>query len=175
VANRVFTPRAGARRAVVWANILTRLGSISIASGKTTGSLSGLGVSVGESMTLVRTRGYASLHFDPTGTADWVQVGLGLGIFTTDAFTVGQTAMPGPLSDADWDWVDHRVINFLPSISAAEGENAIALFRSFDIDTKAMRKMKTAQTLGWIAEVIVLSGSGSADISVGARHLFKLN
>ena len=44
-----------------------------------------------------------------------------------------------------------------------------------EIDTKAMRKQKDAQTLGWMIEMIILSGGGTYDFGLSARHLYKLS
>ena len=164
------------RRQNLWSNILTDFATAALASGKTGGGLGGggTGLAVAESITLVRTRGQLMVHFDPTTANDVVRVGFGLGIFSNDAFGIGITAVPGPLTDAGWDWVYHKLFMMGPVFSATETDNSINQNVMFEIDSKAMRKMKDNQTLGWVGEMQVVSGGGTIDFSATARHLFKL-
>ena len=61
-----------------------------------------------------------------------------------------------------------------PAVSATESETSIMQNLWIEIDSKAMRKMKPNQTLGWIVEASVRSGGGSVDWGLSCRHLFKL-
>ena len=172
-ARRTFAPR-GTRRLLQWTNVLTDASTLGLASGKSVGALSATGVTFAETLTLVRSRGSAIVHFDPTAAGDVVQFGLGLGVFTVDAFTVGATAMPGPITDAGWDWVYYKVLNLGPSFTATEDSDGLIQNWQIEVDSKAMRKLKDNSALGWIAEMAVLSGGGTVDFGVSCRHLLKL-
>jgi len=168
-----FTRGKGPLRQFIWSDILTRLAAVSI-SGKIASGLGALGVATAGGITLIRTRGRVLYHFDPANISDVVMVALGLGIFSSDAFAAGAVSMPGPITDADYDWVWHNAIVFGPSFEAAESNTSIVGNVNIEVDSKAMRKMKPSQTLGWIAEVSIISGGGTVDLSVVARHLFKI-
>jgi len=162
------------QRQFVWSDILVRGAGATNGAAKTTGGVEALGVSIGGGVTLIRSRGTAIVHFDPTSIGDLMMVGLGLGVYSSDAFAVGSTAMPGPLSDADYDWIWHQVFTFGPAFSATEDGNDIGENLVIEVDSKAMRKIKPNQAIGWIAEGDILSGGGTFDFSVVSRMLFKL-
>ncbi len=165
---------AGARsqRQFVWSNIVSSMIVTAAASGKAVGT--NVGLSSAGGLTLIRTRGWLGIHLDPTTIADALQVGVGLGVFSSDAFAAGGGSMPGPLTEVDYDWVFHTVRVMGPSFTATEDGTNILHNVWVDVDSKAMRKLKPNQVLGWIAEVTILSGGGSIDLGVSARHLFKL-
>lgn len=171
---RSFPVRERSHRQALWSDILTEMAGVAIA-GKTLGSQSSFGLAVAESITLIRSRGTAFIHFDPASIADSLAVGLGLGIVTSDAFAIGQTAMPGPLSDAGWDWVWIKELIMGPTFTATEDGTNIGHNLWVDIDSKAMRKMKDNQVLAFVAEIQVVSGGGTVDIGATCRHLFKLS
>jgi len=165
--------RRGPVRTALWANILTHLGALAVTT-KTAAGASSLGLLTTESITLVRSRGVALFHFDNAVATDVLQVALGLGIFTSDAFGIGSTALPGPLTDADWDWVYYKTILFGPGFTTTEIAGEGLQNVTVEVDSKAMRKMKANQTLAWVAEGIVKSGGGNFDVGVSCRHLFKM-
>ena len=175
MANRVIRPvRRLTKPPVTWSSILTHAAGIALGAGKSTGPVSALGVSIGLSGTLLRTRGQLFVHFDPTTGTDTIQIGIGLGLFSTDAFTAGAASLPGPLTDAGYDWVYHRLVLFPPAFTATESDQSLLQNIQIEIDSKAMRKQKDAQTLGWMIEMIILSGGGTFDFGLTARHLYKL-
>jgi hypothetical protein len=66
----------------------------------------------------------------------------GIGITTADAFGIGVTAVPTPLTERDWDgWLFWHAWN-LKTVTAtiADGVNAVGAFQRIEVDTKAMRK-----------------------------------
>ena len=165
--------QGGPKRQYIWANIVTHMFSVGLGAAKSAGV--GLGLSTLDVITLIRSRGTLSVHFDPTSIADVLKVGVGLGIYSSDAFGIGATAMPGPLSDADWDWVWHKTLLLGLAHSATEDGTNILNNLWIDADSKAMRKMKPNQTLGWMVEGEVTSGGGTFDVGVSCRHLFLLS
>jgi len=163
--------RQGPKRQALWANVVTRISALAVTT-KSVGT--SIGLVTPDSITLIRSRGQGAVHFDSVNSGDTVQVGIGLGIYTDDAFGIGATAMPGPLTDADWDWVYYKTLMFGPAHVAAETPDSILWNFWFEIDSKAMRKMKANQVLAWIVEGVVISGGGNFDIGLSCRHLFKM-
>jgi len=170
---RFVSRSGGPKRQYIWSNILTHIGASGM-TGKNAAGLTALGMALTSTITLVRTRGYARVHFDPTATSDVMQFCMGLGVFSSDAFTVGVTALPGPLTDADYDWIYFNTLLFGPALGATELEDSRWQTAEFEIDSKAMRKIKPNQTIGWVFESVILNGGGTMDANVSARHLFKL-
>ncbi len=169
---RAFVRRAGPQRQFVWSEIVISAFSIALGTAKVAGT--GLGVSTGGGITLMRTRGRASVHFDPTSAGDVVQYGIGLGVFTSDAFAAGSASLPGPLTDIDYDWIWHTVGMMGPSFTATEDGTNILHNLWIELDSKAMRKLKPNQTVGFMLEGSIKNGGGTLDLSVAARQLFKL-
>ena len=175
MANRFRSSRVPApQRQFIWSDIFTRLSAVAVAGVKVAAGVSAVGLTTGGGLTLIRTRGRLTAHFDSTSISDVVLCAVGLGVYSSDAFAIGQTAMPGPISDGDYDWIYHHIWTFGPSVAAAESEVAITENINIEVDSKVMRKIKPNQTIGWITESLTLSGGGSMDMSVVARHLFKL-
>ena len=164
--------RTRSTRQFVWSNIISSLITTSLGTGKAVGT--SIGVASGGGVTLIRTRGNLSLHLDPTAIGDATQVGVGLGLYTSDAFAAGAASMPGPLTEVDYDWIFHTVLVLGPSFTATEDGTNILHNLWVEVDSKAMRKLKPNQVLGWIVEGAFLAGSGVVDIGISARHLFKL-
>ena len=168
-------PAGRARPALLeWADVVTHLAGPGVTT-KTVAATTAIGGAVNFAATLVRTRGDLLCQFDPANIADIMQVGIGLAVVSADAFAIGSTAVPGPLTDADWTWIYHRLVTFGPAIAAAQTETALPQHARIEVDSKAMRKVKPNEVIAWVAESIVLSGGGSLDVFVTARHLFKIN
>ncbi len=113
------------------------------------------------------------LHFDPTAIDDVFTVGIGLAVFNSDAFGQGAASLPGPLTDADYDWIYHRLVQFTVH-TATESDDSIMQNVQIEVDSKAMRKIKPNQSIGWMVEGLIVSGGGTFDGAIVARHLFKL-
>ncbi len=172
---RPFVQNRSVKRKSLWADVLTTLASAAVGASKSGGNLgTSLGIITQTGLTLIRTRGQLNLHFDPTSINDVLEVGVGMALFSTDAFAAGVASLPGPLSDADYDWAYHRMVMF-STFTATESDTSIQQNLNIEIDSKAMRKMNSSQTLGWVVEGIIHSGGGTFDVSLVARHLFKLN
>ena len=165
----------GKRRQLIWSSVIVRAAGLALSStAKFTGSLGGLGVTSGGGATLVRTRGQGIVHFDADAIADVALLGLGLGIFSSDAFAQGAAALPGPITEVDFPWVWHSVYSLGPVVTATANEESLIQNIPFVLDSKAMRILKPSETMGFVAEVLVTSGGGTVDFSVAARQLFKL-
>ena len=165
----------GPQRQFIWSGILLQAAGAALASGKSTGGLGALGVTSGGGVTLIRTRGMYNVHFDPTSVNDVVQFAMGLALFSSDAFTAGAASLPGPISDLDYDWIWHQNILLGPTFTATEGTADLMQNTGYrELDSKAMRKLKPSESMGFVVEAAILSGGGTIDFSMSARQLFKL-
>jgi len=85
--------------------------------------------------TLLRLRGRMSVR-QISGGSTQRQVAMGITIVSNDALAAAPASVPGPLLDAEADWVWHDVV-FVPSSS---DEAAMPL--NIPIDSRAMRKFR---------------------------------
>ena len=133
--------------------------------------VSGVGTSQGGALsftspaTILRCRGYVSAFFDES-----VQIGdeykliFGLGISSTDAFTAGAMPDPGSEPEYPWLWWDSA---WLECYLAAGQEGWGTTAQRFEIDTRAMRKVKPGQTLTLIVQSTGVGGAPATKIAMG--------
>ncbi len=96
--------------------------------------------------TIVRTRGI--LTVEPQAfSADLDIIGaLGIGIVSNEAFGAGAAAIPGPWTDAGWDgWFVWIPFAWRFEVTTDIGRLIASV--SYDIDSKAMRKVGTLETV----------------------------
>jgi len=120
--------------------------------------------------TIVRSRGQLSVR--PTSTtADGEFVGaFGVGLVSREAFDVGITAIPHPYRDADWGgWMVWQpwALRF-DSITQA---GVLLSSWSFNIDSKAMRKVEPNSAMVFVAE----SQGGAVSVANTVRILQMLH
>ena len=121
--------------------------------------------------TILRCRGRLLFHLDETQQAsDEVKIGCGLGIVSTDAFTLGATAMPDPSGDPEFPWLWWDELTFSSSLAAAE-ETFGSTTREVIVDTKAMRKIKPAESLGWVFQYTDITGTPLVDLNVSQTRV----
>ena len=127
-----------------------------------------------DGLTVIRLRGFFELVLEAASNAgDGFDGALGIGIVSTPAFTIGVTAVPTPLVDIEWEgWMYHQFFS-LHSPVALQASTAAANFLRMEIDSKAMRKFDSAETI--FAAVDVLEhGTSSISVRLGTRLLLKL-
>jgi len=113
-----------------------------------------------DAVTLRRTRGFLNLVWSGDG-GDVGVVAAAIGIATVEAFGVGITALPGPLSDPqeDWLWHSHAASNRLVTAETDNlGNNVINMI----IDSKAMRRLQPNDVIYGIVQQF----EGAADNTV---------
>jgi len=94
----------------------------------------------------------------------------GIGIVSTEAFEAGVGSMPEPFTDADWGgWMVWRSFSYRFDFSSATGVQFPNW--SFEVDSKAMRKVGPNDHLVAIAE----SQGGGFEISTPLRTLLKFS
>ena len=120
--------------------------------------------------TFVRVRGVLTIA-PQTAAADLDFAGaLGFGIVSDQAFGIGITAVPGPVTDASWDgWFVWMPFSYRLEVVGAPTDTLI-LLKDFIIDSKAMRKIHGNETLVVMTESV----SGAFTASVQFRMLAKL-
>ena len=132
-----------------------------------------IGVASGEApVTLVRTRGqwHIRLASFPGAGISIMRAAMGLIVVSTDAFAIGVTALPGPLSDPENDWIvwSPSALSFPGSV----GEGFI-LDARMDFDSRGMRKLKLGDVLAVMFEITSDVAGGSLDIAYLFRQQFK--
>ena len=134
---------------------------------------SGVVLATSTQLTLIRLRGI--FHgFLKTGAADaGFQMAVGVGLVTNEAFAVGATAVPGPISEADWDgWMYHRFVDIHQATATFDGGEANSNF-DIEVDTKAMRKWSEGYTLLTVLETVE-NGTATGTVFFDSRLLVKL-
>ena len=146
------------------------------ATGKTLWT-TGIVLTTESETTIVRTRGIVSFTLQAVASlGDGFFGAVGLGIVTNDAFAIGATAMPGPLTDSQWGgWFWHSYFD-LRSVTATigDGANANGVSQRLVIDSKAMRKLSNNETLFGMYEVGE-SGTATLETLAEVRLLMKLS
>ncbi len=114
----------------------------------------------GGTFTLMRSCGSLLIKGTPDAVADDVVVGLGITIVSTDASASGGTALPNPITDANQSWLWHQFVGLSAGSAGLLGDDIGSVHR-VEIDSKAMRRMKTNQS---IVLVGILSNSQYAAV-----------
>ena len=128
------------------------------------------------SITVIRLRGELGIWIEVATSIDdgFTQYGAGIGIVSVDAFDIGITAVPGPLSDASWGgWMWSHTGSALISRSADESLDSFGSVR-IPIDSKAMRKIGINEVVVGVVEFLTEIGTASASFQMGTRMLSKL-
>ncbi len=135
--------------------------------------ISGSGLAFAIPATILRVRGYVTAAFDETKqVGDTMRIIFGLGIVSSDAFTLGATALPNPGGQAEYPWLWWGGGNLEAFVAAGEEAFGTTAFR-LEVDSKAMRKVKPGQTLAWIVETAGVAGAPVTSINFGqTRVLF---
>ena len=126
-----------------------------------------------DDLTLVRMRGEIAFSITGTNIRDGFDaIAVGMAVVTENAFGVGVTAVPAPLTDINWDgWLFHWSGSMAAMLAAAENE---ATQYRLVIDNKAMRKMHESDVIVAVIEVATETGTASLEAILNTRTLFKL-
>ena len=141
-------------------------GYVTVAAG---GSTLVSSASFDQPLTVMRSRGQVSII--PTVlSADLNIVGaFGMAIVSAEALAAGITSIPDPFLDADWGgWYVWRSFSYRFEFADATGVNFPNW--SFEVDSKAMRKLTVNEAIVLVAE----SQGGGFSISTPIRQLVKL-
>jgi len=106
-----------------------------------------------EATTVVRIRGNLLVSAVPDAALDDEVVGLGIAVVSDAAAAVGGTSVPGPIANGSFSFLWHTYVPLISLAATAASDVGIGLQKDIVIDSKAMRKMKTSDTLALIAEL----------------------
>ena len=109
-------------------------------------------VAIEEPLTVARTRGTFAVK-PQSYAADGIFTGaFGIGVVSAEAFAIGITAIPTPFRDADWGgWFVWRSFGLVVEFQSAVGFSVPAEW-TFDIDSKAMRKVGPSEVIVTVVE-----------------------
>ena len=97
-------------------------------------------------VTILRTRGRILFQTDQIAASESAFGAYGMGIVSRDALAAGAASVPGAYSDADWDgWFVHGFWACPTIFGTAVGMHNLS--QTFEFDSKAMRKLETADRL----------------------------
>ena len=125
--------------------------------------------------TLVRIRGLIIAELDPAAaTAESGLVAVGIIKVMVDAFNAGIGSLPNPADDpgAEWVWFGHLFVSTASQFGGAEeGANQVT---RLVIDSKAMRRFKSNETMVLMASVVNSADQGgTVDLRYSYRALFQ--
>ena len=121
--------------------------------------------------TIIRSRGEVALAVS-TFAADLAYGGaFGAAVVSDEAFAAGAASIPRPFSDANFGgwfvWQSFaRAVEFISGVGFEANVNQI-----FQVDSKAMRKVKAGETIVLMAE----SQTGAFNIAMHLRLLFLMS
>ena len=128
------------------------------------------GQAVVDGLTIMRTRGHLGIYLSAGAAAlDGFDGAVGLAIVSENAFGVGITAVPTPITDEAWDgwfWFSHFSVK-VPSANNFAG-NASSI--QIPVDSKAMRKIKNTDTIIAVLEATEVGGA-TVNMSLQTRML----
>ncbi len=130
-----------------------------------------------DGLTIARIRGEVLLFLGAvTSALDGFQsYALGLGIVSTAAFTAGVASVPSPLTEIDWEgWLWHHSGAAIQQKAGAEDITDPSNSVRIAIDTKAMRKVDSDETLIGVVELGTEIGTASLQFSARTRMLVML-
>ena len=122
--------------------------------------------------TVVRTRGVIRVASDQNAASELQLGALGLAFVSETAGALGVTAIEGPFSGSLWDgWFVHQFFMQGYQVTTAVGYSQGNAAEFFTVDSKAMRKFESDESLVFMVENS--HATHGLDISVGLRILVK--
>ena len=128
-------------------------------------------LTVTDPSTILRTLGSVMSIFDGAVDGDSAAITYGLGIVSTDAFTVGATAMPDPASEPQFDWL-YWYKSFLSfRTNGAISGRIDSYFERVNVSSKAMRRVSHSETLVLLVQYEDIVGTPPVDVLGSLRIL----
>jgi len=120
--------------------------------------------------TVVRVRGQVSIKLNSYAADLDIAGAFGMCVVSDEAFVAGAASIPRPFDDADWDgWFVWR--SFAAHYELLDATGAFLASYEFEVDSKAMRKVTSNETIVMMCE----SQTGAVQISMGLRTLLLLS
>ena len=135
----------------------------------------GNGIEATERLTLTRILGVLQFQLKSVGNVqEGFQITWGIGLVSSDAFSVGVGAVPSPQDDMDWGgWLMHGFVNLI-SVSADVVDNVSNRIVTVPIDVKAQRVMGPNDTVFMTADYLE-TGTATMTAMFDSRVLIKVN
>ena len=114
-----------------------------------------------EARTILRVIGSYLIHPTSAPAAlDVAKIAVAIGVVSSDAFTLGPTAMPDPAGEPDYPWLYWEEVSLGVLQTGATHADALGAgsYRS-RWDSKAMRKVKPGQTLALVIQPVDIIGN----------------
>ncbi len=174
---RIFTPRvrrsAGSRRKTLWLDFAIETAQIPVAAATSIllSSLNAAALSL-RPFTVVRTRFQVGWASDQVAATEFPFGAFGVAIVSDQASAIGVTAIPTPITDAG----SSLFLAYQSMMSNLQFSNATGYtptLSSWEIDSKAMRKVEIGQDL--VVTVENSSAAHGAQFLVQGRILVKTN
>ena len=119
-------------------------------------------------LTVVRIRGSILAQLDASAIDERVMVQFGIAVVSLPAATAGAGSVPSPVTEATYPFIWRGELSMSSLAEAAVQPDMLG--NRITVDTKAMRKMKSTETLVLVAEVAAsLDQGGTFDF------LYSLN
>jgi len=120
--------------------------------------------------TVMRMHGLVSVELDAAAVNERILVAYGAIKVSDDAIAAGVASVPKPNTDGGAEWIVHGHL-FVSSGQQGAVVNEFLVDRD-RFDSKAMRKVKSSDSIAFVFEVCESSDQGgTADIQYGARLL----
>jgi len=98
-------------------------------------------------------------------------VTVAIGVFSSDAFTLGESAMPDPVTEEGYPWLYWRQHAFFFDEAVVDPSSAMGSVRTV-VDVKSMRKVTANQSLGVVVQYVNEVGSPPLHVTfAGTRVL----
>ena len=148
----------------------TLIPSITLTGGTAATNLGG-GLEFAVPATVLRCRCRIGAYFDASMQAgDVMGIALGLGIVSSDAFDAGAASVPDPNVEAEYPWLWWGMTMLGSEITLGHEEYG-QHSQVFEVDTKAMRKVKPRETLCWILQRTLAVGSPTTIVRIGVSRV----
>ena len=151
----------GPRQSKLWASILGNNQSITA-----DGTFGGAGLPFIQPETILRMIGDFLIVPTPGGTFvedDQVDMTVGIGVMSSDAFAVGNTAIPDPAGEPQFPWLYWKAFSFIME-DATPSPSAWQTSIRVDFDIRSMRKVTARQTLFTCVEYVDVVGAPPMDM-----------
>ena len=125
--------------------------------------------------TILRTLGSVVAGPDEAGVVagDGAIITVGLGVVSTDAATVGATAVPDPSNEPEFDWLFWypMILQFPVGVNTAGNSFPLVSGMRLDVNSKAMRRVSHGESLLLIGQYENSSGNPPVDVFASLRIL----
>jgi len=165
--------RGGTRQRKHWHSIGDTLQKFTAAGTAILGSFTAAG---NEPYTVLRMVGelVVTPGITPVIAGDAAIMAVGVAVVTTDALTVGSSAMPDPAGEPDFDWLWRYQAHMVFPFATADLAGLASESARIPLESKAMRKVSPRQSLVMLAEYVDLQGTPPLDVLGSARFLIGI-